>query len=184
MDPSPTAAENGAEDSWSGVPIAAVLCICLVVFLAVVVCLLCVRKLLQRRGVSVTCVSCACCEGRSRGCGGCGGCGGEACVSVAERLDCQTPDIKACLDRVCPSQQVCSMWCGRVWSCYSCHMIRDRCQVMSCAGLCPACTACECPDVQCCGRCCHCKLKTPDCTHINCLFCDLDCGGGDNDGDT
>ncbi|CAI8014493.1 hypothetical protein GBAR_LOCUS9044 [Geodia barretti] len=47
MDPSPTAAENGAEDSWSGVPIAAVLCICLVVFLAVVVCLLCVRKLLQ-----------------------------------------------------------------------------------------------------------------------------------------
>ncbi|CAI8013451.1 hypothetical protein GBAR_LOCUS8523 [Geodia barretti] len=70
MDPSPTAAENGAEDSWSGVPIAAVLCICLVVFLAVVVCLLCVRKLLQRRGVSVTCVSCACCDGRSRGVAG------------------------------------------------------------------------------------------------------------------
>ena len=44
---------------------------------------------------------CECREGGSSG-----RCGGEACVSIAERLDCQTPDMKSCLDRVCPSKQV------------------------------------------------------------------------------
>ena len=60
---------------------------------------------LQRRGVSLPGVSCdccpRCCEGRGSGCGL-----GEGCVAVAERLDCETPDMRAYLDRVCPSKQV------------------------------------------------------------------------------
>ena len=39
--------QNDGGSSWSGVPVAAVLCICLTAFLFALIALLCIRKLLQ-----------------------------------------------------------------------------------------------------------------------------------------
>ena len=211
-------AQNGERSSWSGVPVAAVLCICLALFLFAVITLLCIRKLLQVKkllpftkdfdhcllfsyreevsmdliclvaavigavrevgegvdGVVVTCASLLPSDWTARLLT-------PRLVwtqSVPQNRFAQ-PVKQAQYWHDCSSMQACSAWCGQLWSCYACHVIREQCQLMSCAALCPGCTACECPDFQCCGHCCHCKFKAPECTHINCLFCDLDCENTD-----
>lgn len=114
----------------------------------------------------------------------------ERCLKVAEAVDCSIPSCQAFLDNICPTKKVrfplfplqkmvniydqiqqCSITCSKIWSCYCCTLLSGACDEVE---VCPSCSAMECPDCSCCGDCCHCTLKAPECSHVTCLC--FECG--------
>ncbi|CAD5122596.1 DgyrCDS11008 [Dimorphilus gyrociliatus] len=133
------------EDSF---PLPAILCVSIGGFLVLIIILFIVKELCQRRGCCPEC-GCTCLgkEGNTQCC--------ECCIECAQCTNCcQSPNLNACLDRICPCERQ-RFTCQDLLMCKCCFDEEGCCQ-KCCAG-----GTCSCGDS-------FCQCTSPDCQVVDC----------------
>ncbi|KAM9305376.1 uncharacterized protein PAF06_013923 [Gastrophryne carolinensis] len=145
----PAVSATTTSASVLSIPLPGIILLAISAYIIVLLFLLLIHQCLRARGC------CPSCMGWQK-VGGLGLC--DACESCAQSCDCRVPTVARCMDSCCPSKPTCS--CCHDVSCCPCE-----------ASCCPS-------DVSCCScgfpSCpCDFSFKRPDCTTVNCIFCEM-----------
>ncbi|XP_076043818.1 uncharacterized protein LOC143026918 [Oratosquilla oratoria] len=149
-------------EKWQ-LPLAAIFCIAIAVYVFLIIIGLWIRKCLKQQGF---------CQNE---------CQGSLCCNCAEiglrcalLCDCcgPIPTFHQCVDSCCPEKDTCS--CMEVPDCPSCTGCGDdfySCQ--DCRGCCQSATPMCSPGPLCACGSCACSCSAPQCSTINCLCCEI-----------
>ncbi|KAK8394583.1 hypothetical protein O3P69_006616 [Scylla paramamosain] len=146
-----------SEGAWD-VPLAAIFCIAIAAYVAMVIIGLSIRQCLLKKGMCGSpCPDVACCS-----CAELGLHCAQACCNCGP-----LPSFASIMDHCCPADQRCScLSCGTCEVCEDCSYCSEWCPTLPC-------DSCQCP-----------QFSAPECSTINCLCCEITIKGkGTQEGD-